>query len=232
MPEHLWGKKLNRLKALWHAQNEDYIFFYCFLIREYWNHDNKQKRSLKKYYWDEPVQNFTFVRLYKDHVKKNEFHIPTIQSLRALNYTPIESMKRKSFLGKIRNKYVNIFYKEGDIGWIHHPFIAIEKQILNVYKKDSRDNVNDNIMLNNMMRYAFDNCDNQWTDMGYEAFFFQHKNYMVEFRNFNRPFSSVNPYLFRWNFFTAKGHEDCMEMNQEENKNNPNMPPLKRFKKK
>ena len=94
------------------------------------------------------------MRSYKPNVNIKDIDVPSIDGLRALNHVQIPIIKRKSYLGKITKPYNNIFYKEGDIAWIHHPFICMEREILNIYKSDLANNVSDNVMLNNMIRYA------------------------------------------------------------------------------
>ena len=220
MPEHLWGKKLNRLKAIWHAQTEEYIFVLCFLIREYINHENKQIKSKKQGYWDEPIENFNIIRLHKkkEEININHLYVPTIDCLRCVNHKQLPYIKRKSFVGKIKNCYINVFFKEGDIGWIEHPFIELERELLNIYKQNLIEKKSKDIIADILLDYAYKKCDYQWVILEPPEFKHLHKPYIMEFMHYNQPIAPVKPFTFNFDYWIAPGSGYFVEQKKKTKK--------------
>ena len=113
----------------------------------YWkNHNTKQRLSKQKGYWDESIKNFETLRRYIPDKIPN-FFASWIKLFRFCNPAEIKKyfqkqhvligkqvtlkhVERRSYLEEIQIEYWSPFWRDGDVGWIHHPLSELQDKMI------------------------------------------------------------------------------------------------------
>ena len=138
--EQMWGILINKFKFIFKSLSMKKAILLSFLLREWVNHEKKQVLSTKHMYWDEDINNFGKLRdmnmnnNHNNNNNNNNMNIPSVDDIKEevllSNKIKLKTASRQCYCKEIQYDYTNIFYKQGDIGWVENPLIVNSKIII------------------------------------------------------------------------------------------------------